>query len=193
MPEKMTANSQARLIEGIMDDLRKVFKAINDRSKLAEQITGLTGPQLWALKVLAEHAPIRISELAARMYLHPSTVIGIIDRLKSKQLVTRRRSSLDRRVVQVDLTAAGRDLVVKMPAVAQEMLLSGLEKLSARDLLTVANGLRIQARLLQAEGLPAQLLLSQEINRPHRRQAVTNHTAGRRTAARRPSPGRNVR
>jgi DNA-binding MarR family transcriptional regulator len=189
----MTANSQARLIEGIMDDLRKVFKAINDRSKLAEQTTGLTGPQLWALKVLAEHTPIRISDLAARMYLHSSTVIGILDRLKAKQLVTRRRSSLDRRVVQVDLTAAGRDLVARMPAVAQEMLLSGLETLSARDLHTVSRGLKIQARLLQAEGLPAQLLLSQEINIPRRRQAVTNPTATRRTVARRPSPGRNLR
>lgn len=162
-----------KTIETVMNNLRRVFKAINDRSKLAEHTAGLTGPQLWALKVLAEHGPVRVSGLAARMYLHPSTVVGILDRLEIKGLASRQRLTQDRRVVNATLTAKGKNLVRKMPAVAQEMLLSGLETLSPKDLVAVSRGLEIQVRILGAQGLPPQLLLSNEINAPRRRQSVS--------------------
>lgn len=163
---KAAAPPRAKAIEEIMDNLRRVFKAINDRSKRAERVTGLTGPQLWALKVLDEHAPVRVSDLAARMYLHPSTVVGILDRLEAKGLAQRLKQHRDRRAVDVQLTTEGAALVKAMPTAAQEMLLSGMEKLSARNLRTVARGLEIQVGILQAIGLPPQLLLSPEVNRP---------------------------
>lgn len=166
----------AKTIENVMNNLRRVFKAINDRSKLAEHTAGLTGPQLWALKVLAEHGPVRVSDLAARMYLHPSTVVGILDRLEAKSLAVRQRLAQDRRVVNVCLTANGKELVRKMPAVAQEMLLSGLETLSPRDLATVGRGLEIQVRILGAQGLPPQLLLSNEINTPRQRKSLSQES-----------------
>ena len=156
-----------------MNNLRRVFKAINDRSKLAEHTAGLTGPQLWALKVLAEHGPVRVSDLAARMYLHPSTVVGILDRLETKGLASRQRLTQDRRVVNATLTAKGKSLVRKMPAVAQEMLLSGLGTLAPKDLAAVSRGLELQVRILGARGLPPQLLLSNEINAPRRRRSVS--------------------
>lgn len=167
------AADHAKTIEAVMDNLRRVFKAINDRSKLAEHTAGLTGPQLWALKVLAEHGPVRVSDLAARMSLHPSTVVGILDRLEAKGLADRQRLREDRRVVNATLTGKGKTLVRKMPAVAQEMLLSGLETLSPKDLAAVSHGLEIQVRILGAQGLPPQLLLSSEINAPRRRQSVS--------------------
>jgi MarR family transcriptional regulator, organic hydroperoxide resistance regulator len=172
----------AKTIETVMNNLRRVFKAINDRSKLAEHTAGLTGPQLWALKVLAEHGPVRVSDLATRMYLHPSTVVGILDRLETKGLAARQRLTEDRRVVNAALTGKGKTLVRKMPAVAQEMLLSGLETLSPKDLAAVARGLEIQVRILGAQGLPPQLLLSNEVNAPRRPQSPV---AGPRQPAKR--------
>ena len=175
--------AQAKLIEGIMDNLRRVFKAINDRSKVAKHIEGLTIPQLWALTVLAEHGPVRVSDLAARMYLHPSTVVGILDRLEAKEFAARQRMTRDRRVVNVGLTRAGRTLVRNLPAVPSEMFLAGLETLSARDLRTVSRGLEIQVGLLGAQGLPPQLLLSTEVNlpsRPSAREEAAAEAASRR-------------
>jgi len=166
-----------------MDNLRRVFKAINDRSKVAKHIEGLTIPQLWALKVLAEHEPVRVSDLAARMYLHPSTVVGILDRLEAKELAARQRITRDRRVVNVGLTRAGKTLVRSLPAVPSEMFLAGLETLSARDLRTVSRGLEIQVSLLGAQGLPPQLLLSTEVNlppRPPAREGAEAEAASRR-------------
>jgi DNA-binding MarR family transcriptional regulator len=68
----------------ITDNLRRVFQVVNELSKKAERETGLTGPQLWAIKVIAEAAPIKVSDLARRMYLHPATVVGILDRLEGR-------------------------------------------------------------------------------------------------------------
>ncbi len=126
----MTAKST--LMSEIMDDIRRVFKAVNDQSKRAEHETGVTGPQLWTIKVIAESSPINLKDLASRMFVHPATVVGIIDRLEAKGLVTRTRSKGDRRNVEIDLTDSGRKLVAGSPEVAQGLLVKGLKSLSAK-------------------------------------------------------------
>src|SRR5512140_2019720 len=120
---------KAAVVSGIVDNIRRLFQAVNEYSKKAERETGLTGPQLWAIKVVAENAPIKVSELARRMYLHPATVVGILDRLEGHGLVTRTRSVEDRRVVEIELTEKGKNLVAHSPEVAQGLLVKGLETL----------------------------------------------------------------
>jgi MarR family transcriptional regulator, organic hydroperoxide resistance regulator len=148
----------------IIDDLRRVFQAVNEYSKKAERETGLTGPQLWAIKIVSETAPIRVSNLALRMYLHPATVVGILDRLEGRGLVVRVRSQEDRRVVEVELTERGKGLVAQAPEVAQGLLVKGLETLSHKKLLSIANGLEQLVKIHGIQEIPPQLLLSPEIN-----------------------------
>jgi len=154
-------------IAGAFDNLRRVVQVVHGYSKRAEHVAGLTGPQLWAIKVLAESAPIMISELARRMYLHPSTVIGILDRLDARGLVRRTRSTEDRRVVTVGLTRRGKERVKKVPAVAQGVLLKGLEELSDHDLKVISEGLELLVDILGAQRMPPRLLFSEEVNIPH--------------------------
>ena len=153
-------------ISEVIDNLRRSIKAINEYSRNAEKETGLTGPQLWAIKLVAGNAPIKVSDLARRMYLHPATVVGILDRLESKGLVQRTRSTEDRRVVEIDLTAQGQAVVGQAPEVAQGMLVKGLESLSREKLSHVSEGMREIVRILGAEDFPPQLLFSQEVNLP---------------------------
>ncbi len=150
----------------IIDNLRRVFQVVNEQSKRVEKETGLTGPQLWAIKTISEAAPIMVSEIARRMYLHPATVVGILDRLEKQDLVARMRSVDDRRVVQVELTGKGRALVRKAPVVAQGLLVAGLEKLSSGKLKNIARALDQMAELLGAQNIPPQLMLSPEVNKP---------------------------
>lgn len=158
--------SKAETVADIIDNLRRVFQAVNEYSKKAERETGLTSPQLWAIKVLAEAAPIKVSELARRMYLHPATVVGILDRLETRGLVTRKRSQEDRRVVDIDLTALGKDLVNKAPEVAQGLLVKGLEPLTDEVLVRIADGLEQLVKILGVQEIPPTLLLSSEVNVP---------------------------
>src|SRR5512143_1350583 len=153
-----------REIADVLDNLRRVFKVVHRYSKRAERVGGLTGPQLWAMKVLAESAPIRVTDLARRMYLHPSTVVGILDRLEQQDQVIRTRSEKDHRVVTVALTAKGRETVSNVPPIAQGLLLSGLKELPDPELSTVSEGLRMLVGILGVEGMPPPLLLSPEIN-----------------------------
>lgn len=137
-------------IPEVIDNLRRVFQAINEYSKNAERTTGLTGPQLWAIKLLASNSPLRVSELARLMYLHPATVVGILDRLEAKGLVTRTRSKEDRRAVEIGLTEQGQEMIASAPEVAQAMLVKGLEELSDQQFLQVVEGMGHMVHILGA-------------------------------------------
>jgi DNA-binding MarR family transcriptional regulator len=164
----MTAKTP--LMSKIMDDIRRVFKAVNDQSKRAERETGVTGPQLWTIKVIAGASPTNLKDLASRIFVHPATAVGIIDRLEAKGLVTRNRSKDDRRNVEIDLTDAGRELVEGSPEVAQGLLVEGLKSLSARELENIADCLGKLVKILHAQKLPPQLMLSPKVNLPRKRR-----------------------
>jgi len=154
------------MLAEIIDNIRRVFQLVNEQSKLAEKETGITGPQLWAIKTIAEFAPIKGADLARRMYLHPTTIVGIVDRLEARGLVTRTRSTVDRRIVELELTSAGKELVANSPEVAQGMLIKGLETLPDEKLLKIWEGLDELVGMLGAKEVPPLLLLSSEVNLP---------------------------
>ena len=155
---------RARIVAETIDDLRRVFQAISDYARQAERLTGLTGSQLWAVKVIAESRSIRVSDLSKRMYLHPATVVGILDRLESQGVVQRVRSKTDRRVVDVELTPSGEKLVKSSPDVAQVLLAKGLEKMTEDKILRIHEGMSEFAKILGVEGVPPRLILSNEVN-----------------------------
>jgi DNA-binding MarR family transcriptional regulator len=159
-------SSKNEIVAEIIDNLRRVFQVVNEHSKRAEHETGLTGPQLWAIKTISDQASIRVSDLARLMYLHPATVVGILDRLEARGLVSRVRSREDRRVVKVELTTVGTALVRKAPEVAQGLLVAGLEKLSSPKLKKIEESLDQMVEILGAQGIPPQLILSPEVNKP---------------------------
>ena len=150
----------------IIDNIRRVFQVVNEHSKRAEKDTGITGPQLWAIKTIAEYAPIKGAELARRMYLHPTTIVGILDRLEARGLVVKTRSTVDRRIVEVELTEQGKTLVASAPEVAQGMLVKGLENLPEENLLKISDGLDELVRILGAKEIAPRLILSPEVNLP---------------------------
>ena len=155
-----------REIAEIVDDLRRIFQAVHSYTRRAKKESGLTGPQLWAIKMIADAGSIRVSDLSKKMYLHPATVIGILDRLIRLGLIKKTRSRTDRRVVHVSLTKAGKEVVARSPEVAQGMIVSGLEALSAQRLGKISDGMKEMVRILQAQELPPKLLLSPEVNIP---------------------------
>ena len=167
-----------RDIAEVLDNLRRVFRVVHRYSKRAEKVGGLTGPQVWAMKVIAESEPIRVTDLSRRMYLHPSTVVGILDRLEQQAQVARTRSEKDHRVVTVALTAKGRETVSKVPRIAQGLLLKGLKGLTDSELSTVSEGLRMMVGILGVEGMPPPLLLSPEVNVPEGKLTDETSTPG---------------
>ena len=55
------AKKKPDMISEIINNLRRVFQVVNEQSKKVERQTGLTGPQLWAIKTIAQEAPIMVN------------------------------------------------------------------------------------------------------------------------------------
>ncbi|MEN6374308.1 MAG: MarR family transcriptional regulator [Smithella sp.] len=154
------------VISNIIDNLRRIFHILNEQSKKVQKDTGLTGPQLWTIKTINENAPLNLSDLAGRLYLHSTTVVGIIDRLEMQDLVKRTRSKDDRRKVLIDLTEKGKSLIENAPEVAQGLLVAGLEELPDNSLQEIDRSMRRLVKIFGAQKTPPRLILSSEVNLP---------------------------
>jgi len=165
--------SKSTMVAEIVDDIRRIFQVLTEQSRRVEHETSLTGPQLWVVKLLEEASPMKVSDLARRMYLHPATMVGLLDRLEGKGLVKRTRSEKDRRVVHIDLTDEGRILVKNSPEVVQGLLVKGLELLADQKLKKISDGFEQIVKILGAQEEMPQLIMSSEINLPRRRRKVS--------------------
>jgi len=149
-------------IAEIMQSLRRIFKAIQHYSEQVLKKFGVTGPQLWALRVIDWEGQLSMGELSERMYLHISTVSGVVDRLEAKGYVERTRERTDRRVVKISLTKAGKRVVQRAPEAAQGKLLHGLESLSRREVRGIHSTLNKVVRLMEIQDVKATFFFSEE-------------------------------
>jgi len=154
------------VIAKIINDIKTIFQAIHEHSKKVKCKTGLTGPQLWAIQLIGELSSVGVSELAAKMYVHSATVVGILNRLELQGLIRRIRSNKDRRVVKVELTDAGHEIAAKAPRVVQGLLVTGLEVLPIEKLKDISACLAELVDILKAREISPQLILSPEVNLP---------------------------
>jgi DNA-binding MarR family transcriptional regulator len=70
---------------------------------------GLRPRHLVALNLLSENGPAGQQGLADALSLDPSNVVGLLNELEERGLITRRRDPADRRRHIVELSAAGED------------------------------------------------------------------------------------
>src|ERR1035438_6483693 len=64
-------------------------------------------PPPLALKLLSEHGPASQQGLAEALSLDPSNVVGLLNELEERGLITRRRDPADRRRHIVELSSTG--------------------------------------------------------------------------------------
>jgi len=72
----------------------------------------VTLPQYRTLVVLSDGGARRLADLADALGVSPSTATRMCDRLVRKGLITRTRDELDRREVNLEVTASGRTTVM---------------------------------------------------------------------------------
>lgn len=70
----------------------------------------LTYPQYLAMLVLWQQPEVKVKELGEKLHLDSGTLTPLLKRLESKGLVSRTRSMVDERVVQIRLTEQGKAL-----------------------------------------------------------------------------------
>ncbi len=72
--------------------------------------------------LVAQPGACTVSDLAAVVGLQPNGMTILTDRLSDRGLVTRKRSRIDRRVVMVSLTSAGREQASELEQKATDQL-----------------------------------------------------------------------
>jgi DNA-binding MarR family transcriptional regulator len=107
---------------------------------------GLRPRHLIALQLLSERGPANQQGLADALSLDPSNVVGLLNELEERELITRRRDRADRRRHIVELSALGEDelaLAYARLSDVEDDLLSALspdERATLYDLLVRAVG-----------------------------------------------------
>ena len=148
-------------IEAIFQDIRRMVRALELFSKEVDVKFNLTAPQLWALWELGKGGPLSLKDLSARIQLHPSTVVGVVDRLEAKGLVARKTDTADRRRVKLSLTAAGRALRRKAPHPAQGRLLLALQSMGDKQISDIHRSIGTLVKAMEAEDVEARFFFSE--------------------------------
>jgi DNA-binding MarR family transcriptional regulator len=102
-------------------------------SQFAEKlgVLDLTPPDAGILRLLRIAAGLSQQELAAKLKIHPSRLVAILDNLEKRGFVERRANPDDRRLYSLHLAQAGGEALERIGRVArehQDALLSALSK-----------------------------------------------------------------
>lgn len=143
----------------ILQALRRIIRAIEIHSHRLNQNHQITGPQLGCLLAVKQHGALTTTGLARTVFLSPSTVVGIVDRLEEKGLLTRLRSTDDRRQVQLCLTEEGHRLADHAPSPLQETLTDSLKTLPPLELVSITLALDKLVSLMEAGEISAAPIL----------------------------------
>ncbi len=102
----------------------------------------LTGLQWGPLLLIAKGRVDTVAACAREAGVDASTMTRMLDRLEAKGLIRRIRSAADRRVVNIELTAAGGAAAEKIPRELARVLNHHLRGFTAEEFETLKNLLR---------------------------------------------------
>ena len=132
------AEVKVRYDLSILQSLRRIIRAVSLYSHQLAATYKVTAPQLLCLLTIVNEGSLHLSTLSKRVFLSASTVVGILDRLEEKGLVTRRRDYKDRRLINIQATPKGKELVAQAPSPLPTALAESLQQLPELEQATIA-------------------------------------------------------
>jgi DNA-binding MarR family transcriptional regulator len=115
--------------EQVLINLRRIMQAISMHSRALVKQVGLTGPQLVFLKAVAKGGELSVGAIAKSISLSQATATGILERMVKRGLVTRQRSTIDKRRVMIRITPEGEEILAHAPPLMQASFLNQLDHL----------------------------------------------------------------
>ncbi|WP_433171465.1 MarR family winged helix-turn-helix transcriptional regulator [Actinoallomurus sp. CA-150999] len=137
-----------------------VLPLINQLARVGQRVVDTCIPdslrprQLLVLTVLDEHGPTSQQALGEALRLDPSNVVGLLNELEERGLVTRRRDPVDRRRHIVELSSAGADELARTNSRLRLVEDEVLQTLSAEERTTL-HGLLVRVVGVTAPGCNA--------------------------------------
>lgn len=133
--------------------MRRVVSSLAQEIERELEPSGLTNAQWVPLFKLSMGSATTAAELARECELDAGAMTRLLDRLEAKGLCQRVRSSQDRRVVNLEITAQGRQAVKVVPAVLSQVQNEHLAGFTLTEWQTLQDLLRrmlVNAQAIQA-------------------------------------------
>ena len=104
-------------------------------TQFAERLSALelSPPDAGILRLLSMAAGISQQELSARLRIHPSRLVAILDNLERRKLVERKANPEDRRLYSLHLTGDGGEILGRIGKIAREHQDALLSTLNAEE------------------------------------------------------------
>ena len=100
--------------ESLAEALTAIARRLRERSAETLAPWDITPAHLRALRVLARHGTMRLSELSDRLQIAPRTATEVVDALQARDLVRRRADPADRRAILVEVTERGTGMLAEI-------------------------------------------------------------------------------
>lgn len=145
----------------ILDALRRLVRGLRLYARYCESKLRLSAAQLFALRSLGKGGPMGLSELAQATLTDASSVSVVVERLRKKGLLIRRRAAKDRRRVELSLTPAGKALLRRSPDAPQDRMIATLTALPAKRQAALLKDLTHMVRGAGLDGGPPRLFFEE--------------------------------
>ena len=116
-----------------MQLLWAVAHGLERTSKRMTAELGVTGPQRLVLRVVGVFPGLSAGDLATTLHVHPSTLTGVLQRLVTQKLLTRRDDPRDRRRALLSLTSHGARANTIRRRTVEQAIAKALAGVSAQD------------------------------------------------------------
>ncbi len=141
--------------------LRRILRSTELYSKDLAQAAGLTPAQLRVLQIIVGTGGSSTPKaLATQMGVSQATVTVLVDKLVARGLVTRVRSSADRRQTNVVVTEKGRAATDEAPDALQQRYVKAFQQLEDWEQAQLVSSLERVAAMLDAEDIDAAPVLT---------------------------------
>jgi DNA-binding MarR family transcriptional regulator len=143
----------------ILNAIRQIIRAADIDSRRLAAEHQITAPQLMCLMAVVEKGTASAADIAKRIHLSPSTLVGVLDRLESKGFIRRKPDAEDRRRTWVTASKGGAALVGRIPFPLQYSLDRALNQLPEAARRETADCIERLVSLMGADNLPATPML----------------------------------
>lgn len=141
--------------EEVLVSLRQIIRAIDLHSKKLSKEAGVTGPQLILMRSIQELGEVTIRTLSDHTNMSPATATTILDRLERQGLLTRVRSTEDKRKVHAVLTDKGRQVLDNAPLPLQQSFVEKYQDLEEWEQTLLLSSVQRIASMMNAEAFDA--------------------------------------
>lgn len=136
MPETLTAIDAESVTR-----LRATIGRLARQMRVSATHAGLTPTQMSVLNSVTRHGPLRLAELTVIEGVNPTMLSRIVGKLDEAGLITRVTDPVDRRVVTVEVTKAGKRTQERVRDERNRTLTAMLEAMPADQALAVLTAL----------------------------------------------------